>query len=129
MVLAAVAPGLFACGSPSGARRGAVAGRPAGIEINGIANRQLSTERTGDDLLALARSIPVPVTMILGADDPRPWTATDELLGHLPNARRVVLDHAGHAPWRERPADFQELGLDALRPGRVEREPGTHHQA
>jgi proline iminopeptidase len=100
--------------------------RPAGIEVNGLANRQLSTERRGDDLLALAQNVRAPVTMLLGADDPRPWTATDELLGHLPNARRVVLDHAGHAPWRERPADFQALALDALRPGRVELETGTH---
>ncbi|WNV74313.1 alpha/beta fold hydrolase [Geodermatophilus sp. DSM 44513] len=99
--------------------------RPAGVEVNALANRQLSTECTGDDLLALAQDIWAPVTMLLGADDPRPWTATDELLGHLKNARRVVLDHAGHAPWRERPADFQALALDALRPGRVESEPDT----
>lgn len=101
--------------------------RPAGVEVNGLANQQLSTERSGDDLLALAHDIRVPVTMLLGADDPRPWTATDELLGHLPNARRVVIGHAGHAPWRERPADFQTLALDALRPERIAPEPGTRH--
>jgi proline iminopeptidase len=101
--------------------------RPAAVEVNGLANRQLSTERTGDDLLALAHDIRVPVTMLLGADDPRPWTATDELLACLPNARRVVLDHAGHAPWKERPADFQALALDALEPERVVPQPGTYH--
>ena len=101
--------------------------RPAGVEVNGLTNRQLSTERTSDDLLALAHDIQVPVTMLLGADDPRPWTATDELLACLSNARRVILDHAGHAPWNERPADFQALAVDALRRERVEAQPGTHY--
>jgi proline iminopeptidase len=100
--------------------------RPAGIAVNGLVSRQLSNERTAEGLLAVARDIRAPVTMLLGADDPRPWTATDELLGHLPNARRVVLDHAGHAPWRERPDDFRALALDALRPEPVNLEPRTH---
>jgi pimeloyl-ACP methyl ester carboxylesterase len=55
------------------------------------------------------------VTMLFGADDPRPWTASDSLLAALPNASRVVLDRAGHAPWVERPADTREVLLGALR--------------
>jgi proline iminopeptidase len=54
--------------------------------------------------------------MILGEDDPRPWTASDSLLAALPAASRVVLKDAGHAPWAERPADTRRLVIDALRP-------------
>lgn len=54
--------------------------------------------------------------MIFGADDPRPWTASDSLLAALPNASRIVLEDAGHAPWAERPADASRLIIDALRP-------------
>ena len=48
--------------------------------------------------------------------DPRPWTATDGLLNALPRARRIVLDQAGHAPWRERPDEVQAATLEALTP-------------
>jgi hypothetical protein len=54
--------------------------------------------------------------MLFGADDPRPWTASDSLLEALPNASRIVLDSAGHAPWAERPADTRQVILGALRP-------------
>lgn len=101
--------------------------RPAGIEINQLANRQLFAQSTGDDLLTRARALPVAVTMLLGADDPRPWAATDALLEQLPNVRRIILDRAGHAPWRERPADLQTLSLEALRPDRVELARVTRH--
>lgn len=88
--------------------------RPAGAVINRRANRELWTDRAGQDLLALARDLPVPVLLVAGEDDPRPWTATDDLLAALPRARRVVLERAGHAPWVERPADLQRLVLQAL---------------
>ncbi len=89
--------------------------RPAGAEVNDLANRQLSLGRDTEDLLGLARNVGVPVTMVLGADDPRPWTATDDLVAALPNAQRVVLDGAGHAPWTECPIEVQALVLQALR--------------
>jgi len=89
--------------------------RPAGDEVNGLANRQLSLGRDTEDLLGLARDVGVPVTMVLGADDPRPWTATDDLVAALPSAQRVVLDGAGHAPWTECPIEVQALVLQALR--------------
>jgi len=44
------------------------------------------------------------------------WTATDGLLNALPRARRIVLDQAGHAPWRERPDEVQAATLEALTP-------------
>ena len=52
--------------------------------------------------------------MIFGNDDPRPWTASDSLLAALPNATRIVLKDAGHAPWAERPADTRRVIIDAL---------------
>ena len=56
------------------------------------------------------------MTMIFGADDPRPWTTSDSLLAALPDARRVVIDRAGHAMWTERPAEARRAIVDALRP-------------
>jgi proline iminopeptidase len=90
--------------------------RPPGAVINAAANRELWQDRASEDLLLSAARITCPVTMLSGADDPRPWTATDSLLEALPNARRIVLDHAGHAPWAERPADTRQVILGALRP-------------
>jgi proline iminopeptidase len=89
--------------------------RPPGAVINAAANRELWQDRASEDLLLSAARITCPVTMLSGADDPRPWTATDSLLEALPNARRIVLDHAGHAPWAERPADTRQVILGALR--------------
>ena len=89
--------------------------RPPGAVINAAANRELWQDRAAEDLLRAAARITCPVTMLCGADDPRPWTATDSLLEALPNASRIVLDSAGHAPWAERPADTRQVILGALR--------------
>lgn len=88
--------------------------RPAGATINRRANRELWADRASQDVLALARDLPVPVLLVAGEDDPRPWDATDDLLAALPQARRVVLQRAGHAPWVERPAELQRLLMQAL---------------
>lgn len=77
--------------------------RPDGVALNATANRELWADRTTENLLDLARGLPVPVTMLFGADDPRPWSAADALYEALPRVRRLVLDDAGHAPWVERP--------------------------
>lgn len=53
--------------------------------------------------------------LLFGADDPRPWTASDSLLAALPNASRIVFERAGHAPWVERPADTRRALIDTLR--------------
>jgi proline iminopeptidase len=90
--------------------------RPPGAAINTSAYRELWTDRETEDLLLAARRITCAVTMIFGEDDPRPWTASDSLLAALPDANRIVLKGAGHAPWAERPADTRRLILDALRP-------------
>jgi proline iminopeptidase len=90
--------------------------RPPGAAVNHKANRELWHDRGAEDILQAAARITCPVTMIFGADDPRPWTASDSLLAALPNASRTVLDNAGHAPWAEQPAGTRRLLIDALRP-------------
>ena len=90
--------------------------RPPGAAINTTAYRELWNDRETEDLRRAAARITCPVTMIFGDDDPRPWTASDSLLAALPNANRIVLKDAGHAPWAERPADTRRLIIDALRP-------------
>lgn len=88
--------------------------RPRGAVVNGRANRELPADSTAQDLLEVARAVQAPVVLVQGADDPRPWSATDGLLTALPRARRVVVDQAGHAPWRERPGEVRALTLEAL---------------
>jgi proline iminopeptidase len=90
--------------------------RPPGAAINRAANRGLWNDRQTEDLRLAAARVTCPVTMIFGADDPRPWTASDSLLAALPNASRIVFDSAGHAPWAERPADTRRVLIDALLP-------------
>jgi proline iminopeptidase len=90
--------------------------RPPGAAINTTAYRELWNDRETEDLRLAAGRITCPVTMIFGDDDPRPWTANDSLLAALPDANRIVLKDAGHAPWAERPADTSRLIIDALRP-------------
>jgi proline iminopeptidase len=95
--------------------------RPPGAVINAAANRELWQDRETEDLCLAAARIRCPVTLIFGADDPRPWTASDSLLAALPDTRRVVLDRAGHAPWTERPLDTRQAVIDALRPAAGDR--------
>jgi proline iminopeptidase len=92
--------------------------RPPGAAVNETANRELWADRATEDLHRVAGRVTCPVTMLFGADDPRPWTASESLLAALPNARRIVFNCAGHAPWTERPADTRQLIIDALRPAR-----------
>ncbi|MBL7487260.1 alpha/beta hydrolase [Frankia sp. AgB1.9] len=88
--------------------------RPPDAEVNFAANRQLWAERKTEDLLTVAAGLFVPVTMLLGADDPRPWQATDSLLAALPHGDRIVFDGAGHAPWVEQPSAVRDAILVAL---------------
>jgi proline iminopeptidase len=88
--------------------------RPAGAIINLTANRELWNDRATEDLRHAAARVTCPVTILSGADDPRPWTATDSLLEALPSASRIVLDQAGHTPWAERPMDTRQVLIGAL---------------
>ena len=101
--------------------------RPPGAAVNMTANRELWDDRESEDLRLAAARITCPVTMLFGADDPRPWTAADSLLEAIPNASRIVLDEAGHAPWAERPARTRRVIIDALscHPGGGTRSPAA----
>lgn len=112
---------------PAAHARALWATRPAGALINRRANRELWADRASQDLLALVRNLPVPVLVMAGEDDPRPWSATDDLVAALPRARRVVLERAGHAPWAEQPAQVQQLVLQALQSAEAERTAATEH--
>ena len=89
--------------------------RPSGASVNAAANRELWNDRGTEDLRLAAARVTCPVTMIFGDDDPRPWRASDSLLAALPDASRIVLKDAGHAPWAERPAGTRRLIAAALR--------------
>ena len=90
--------------------------RPAGAEINYTANRELWKDRENEDILLAATRVTCPVMMFFGADDPRPWSATDSLSAALPRAvPRVVFDGAGHLPWAERPEDIRQAIIEAIR--------------
>ena len=90
--------------------------RPPGAAVNVTANRELWADRETEDLRQAAERVTCPVTMLFGADDPRPWQASDSLFAALPKASRIVFDRAGHAPWAERPADTRRAIIDALEP-------------
>lgn len=77
--------------------------RPLHTEINQRANTALWADRATEDLLAVATRVSAPVTMIFGADDPRPWRSADSLYDALLDATHLVVPHAGHAPWVEQP--------------------------
>jgi proline iminopeptidase len=91
--------------------------RPPGAAINRTANRGLWTDRETENLCLAAARVTCPVTMLFGADDPRPWRASDSLLAALPDVSRIVFDGAGHAPWAERPADTRRVLVSALTHG------------
>jgi proline iminopeptidase len=88
--------------------------RPPGAAVNVAANRELWADRGTENLCQAADRVTCPVTMLFGADDPRPWTASDSLLAALPNASRIVFERAGHAPWAERPTDTRQVIIDAI---------------
>lgn len=90
--------------------------RPPEITVNTTANDEIWADRATDDLLTLAANVHCPVLMLFGADDPRPCSASDSLLDALPNANRIVLDGAGHAPWAEQPTATRQAILTALLP-------------
>ncbi|WP_227981976.1 alpha/beta fold hydrolase [Nocardia spumae] len=62
------------------------------------------------DVATRARTIRVPVLAVDGALDSPDLTATvDRLLHAVPHARRTTIDHAGHYPNMEQPANYNSL--------------------
>jgi len=95
--------------------------RPPGAVVNVKANEELWADRNKEDLLVSSAGIDQPVTMLFGADDPRPWSAATPLVEALPQARRFLLEHAGHAPWIEQPAATRRILLQTLGPDTPDR--------
>ncbi len=120
-------PDASPTGDPDGDARALWATRPPGARTNDRASRELWADRARHDLSAVLPAVEAPVTVVAGADDPRPWATTDHLVVMLPRARRYVLGGAGHAPWVERPQDVQHLLRRALRGGDTDPPAQTHH--
>lgn len=59
--------------------------------------------------------IAVPALIVLGADDPRYKAGGDYLASKIPNARKVVIEEAGHAVNLYQPQQFNEAVLQFLR--------------
>lgn len=67
-----------------------------------------SAPQTPDPRPAL-RSVDTPALVIKAACDYEPWSAGQDLLGAMRNARLVYLDHAGHNSYQERPRFYLNL--------------------
>lgn len=86
--------------------------RPPNVVVNTTANHELWSDRETEDLLTVAATVRCPFLMLFGAEDPRPWSASDALFDALPNAHRLVLQGAGHPPWAEQSAATRHAILD-----------------
>ncbi|WP_433166895.1 alpha/beta fold hydrolase [Kribbella sp. CA-247076] len=87
------------------------------LPINFAANRALGTEIRSwspDYLPGLAAALPMPVTFIHGAGDPRPAFAVQELATRTPNHTFHLIPDAGHSPWLEQPDAVRALLRDVV---------------
>lgn len=72
--------------------------------INYAANRQLTAETrswTDADVVAKARAIRCPTLVLHGERDPRPASSALELAAEIKSSTSLVVQGAGHHPWRE----------------------------
>jgi pimeloyl-ACP methyl ester carboxylesterase len=58
--------------------------------------------------------IKVPTLIIVGADDAPFLAPTDYMAAKIPNARKVVIPHAGHASNLDQPELFNQAVLEFL---------------
>ncbi|TDD28204.1 alpha/beta hydrolase [Kribbella turkmenica] len=87
------------------------------LPINFAANRALGTEITSwppGYVSGLAAALPMRVTYIHGAGDPRPASAVRELAAHTPHHTFQVIPDAGHSPWLEQPEAVRKLLRDIV---------------
>jgi len=87
--------------------------------VNGAAGvaraaRGILTQRD-DAVIASLRDIAVPTLVVVGAEDTQFLGAADVMAARIPNARKVVLEGAGHAANMDRPAEFDRAVLDFLK--------------
>ena len=76
--------------------------------------RGILTQRDANVMLNLDK-IDVPALIILGADDERYKAGGDYMAAKIPNARKVVIENAGHAVNLYQPEQFNAAVLDFLR--------------
>jgi proline iminopeptidase len=84
--------------------------RDPSLRPNYECNAQINAETHAVDeaaLLGRCRQLRVPALIVHGTDDPRPLASTDVLLEALPDARREMIEGAGHFPWVEQPEEFR----------------------
>jgi pimeloyl-ACP methyl ester carboxylesterase len=60
------------------------------------------------------RKCTVPTLVVWGANDPYPITAADELVAAMRDAKKLVIQDAGHACYLDRPKEFHEQLLAFL---------------
>ncbi len=83
---------------------------------------RIASKRMPFNLLGRLHNVTAPVLIVVGGDDvfSSPASATRMHL-HLPHSKFLLIEHAGHFPWLEQPAVFEEqvpkfltaLGLSA----------------
>jgi pimeloyl-ACP methyl ester carboxylesterase len=67
--------------------------------------RAILTQRDGEAFASLG-AIAVPTLIVVGAEDERFLGAAEAMAGRIPGARKVTLEHAGHAANMDQPAAF-----------------------
>ncbi|TDE00596.1 alpha/beta fold hydrolase [Jiangella asiatica] len=78
------------------------------------ANRAYFSVPPPDDLAQRLRAVAAPTLVVAGAEDATTGVAPVRAVSELfPAGRVAVLDHCGHFPWLERPAEFR-AAVDAF---------------
>jgi pimeloyl-ACP methyl ester carboxylesterase len=70
-----------------------------------VAARAILTQRDGEAFASLG-SIGVPTLIVVGADDDPFLAAAEAMARHIPGARKLILQKAGHAANMDQPAAF-----------------------
>lgn len=91
-------------GDTANAARWAMEDAESRRPINYAANRLLTAETrswTDADVVAKARAIRCPTLVLHGERDPRPASSALELAAEIKSSTSLVVQGAGHHPWRE----------------------------
>ncbi|MEX2237506.1 MAG: alpha/beta hydrolase [Dehalococcoidia bacterium] len=102
-----------------------IAGLPPATEVQVGAALQRSPEglaksargmlaQSHSKVLDIIESITIPALVIVGADDTPFLQATEVMAAKLPNARKLVIEKAGHAANMDQPEIFNEAVLGFL---------------
>jgi proline iminopeptidase len=92
--------------SPGHARGDACAGGPEAVRRQLVVNRLIWAGLPGYDLRPMLGRVTAPVLILYGEADPVPRAGAEAWAGAYPNARLLVVRHAGHLAHVEQPAIF-----------------------